>query len=368
MKNRILSIYIIILLLPAAFPCRAFAQEHNTLSIHMNKITVSNDSLRIDGRLRLPETRIASTEKLIFALSLEYEGQQLALPTIVVGGKRRLRYEQREQTVDPGLLPEVPPAVTLPANWKKAETIDIHYRTSLPYASWMQHAGLRLEQWIADCCRETRIASDLLSKDIDLDYACAPAAGQQPMPALSTRTIYRTDTVYLPQIPAEVPLCYECTVIYVDFPQGSFRVKPAFKTNRRELLKVDSLMQRLPVDPFTLSVTSYASPEGTTGANDLLAYQRMKGFTDYIRGEWILPANGRLSSTSRGEDWDGLVTLLRRTRKSYAPEVTAIIEKEKNISLRKQRLAELDNGRVWNDMLADLFPLLRRIELKIVQE
>lgn len=366
MNKRILFIYIIILLLPATFPVRAITQENKTLLIHMDKVTVGNDSLRLNGRLHIPETHIPSTGKLIFAFNLEYEGQQLELPPVVIGGKRRLRYERREQTVNPDLRPEVQPAVVLPAVWKNAETIEIRYCTSLPYASWMQHAGLRLEQWVADCCHETRIASDLLSRDIDLDYECGTKTGQPS--TVSTRTVYRTDTVYLPQTPDEVPLCLECTVVYVDFPQGSFKVKPAFKTNRRELLKVDSLMQILPVSPFTLSITSYASPEGGTGANDLLAYQRMKGFTDYIRNEWILPANGRLSSTSRGEDWDGLVILLRRTRKSYAQEVTAIIEKEKNISRRKQRLTELDNGHIWNDMLTDLFPLLRRIELKIVKE
>lgn len=364
-KSLYISIARFIFLFLPVFSGKVEAQDENKLLIRMEKIAVVDDSLRLDGLVRIPRTQIPSTGKLLFAFSLEYGGQQLELPPIVITGKRRMRYELREQTVNPGLRPEVQPAVTLPADWKKTETMDIRYQTALPYASWMQHAGLRLEQWLAGCCREERIASDLLSQDIDLDYECNPQnnrmaeAGPSPV-------IYRTDTVFLPQPPAEISLCLECTVVYIDFPQGSFNLRASYKANRRELLKVDSLMQILPATPCSLVINSYASPEGTAESNDLLAYRRMKGFTDYLRNEWTLPPNCRLSLQSRGEDWDGLLLLLNRTHKPYARKVAAIIEGHPNFAERKGLLRELDNGIVWNDMLNDLFPLLRRIELKIV--
>lgn len=366
-KSLYISIATFIILSLPVFSSKAVVQDENRLLIRMDKVAVVDDSLRLDGFFRIPRTQIPSTGKLMFTLSLEYGGQQLELPPVVIAGKRRMRYELREQTVNPDLRPEVQPAVTLPADWKKTETMDIRYRTALPYASWMQHAGLRLEQWVAGCCREERIASDLLSEDIDLDYECSPKSNRTMEMAPST-VIHRTDTVFVPQPPAAVALCLECTVVYIDFPQGSFSVRPAYKGNRRELLKVDSLMQILPAVPFSLMINSYASPEGTAESNDLLAYRRMQGFTDYLLGEWILPANCRLSPQSRGEDWDGLLLLLNRTRKPYARRVAAIIEEHPDYAERKRLLRELDNGTVWNDMLNDLFPLLRRIELKIVTE
>ena len=168
MKKKSLYLLILILVFLSVFAGKAGAQDENKLLIRMEKVAVTDDSLRLDGFFYISRTQIPSTRKLIFTLSLEYDRQQLELPSVVITGKRRLRYELREQTVNPGLRPEVFPPVILPADWIDAEIMEIRYHAVLPYASWMQHAGLRLEQWVADCCHEERIASDLLSSDIEL--------------------------------------------------------------------------------------------------------------------------------------------------------------------------------------------------------
>lgn len=373
MKRQTLHLLLTILLLP----CGLRAQNDPELLIRMEQVTVDNDSLRLEGLFHLPLANLPSAGKRIFALSLEYEGRQLDLPPVVIGGKRRLRYERREQVVNPGLRPEPAPAVTLLSGGRKPSVTEVRYQAAVPYAAWMQHAALRLEQWVSDCCHEKLVASDLLQDDIDLDYDCGPIITRQSnivvqQPATITQqppvVLHQTDTVYIEQPQEQPPLCLECTTVYIDFPQGSFRVMPGYKANRRELLKIDSLMEILPVAPFTLDIVSFASPEGTTAQNELLAYRRMKGITDYINNEWILPTNCRLSPRSQGEDWEGLLVLLRRTRKPYAATAAAIIRENTRPSERKRLLTELDGGAAWNDMLIDLFPLLRRIELKIIPE
>lgn len=118
-KSLYISIATFIILSLPVFSGKAVVQDENRLLIRMDKVAVVDDSLRLDGFFRIPRTQIPSTGKLMFTLSLEYGGQQLELPPVVIAGKRRMRYELREQTVNPDLRPEVQPAVTLPADWKK---------------------------------------------------------------------------------------------------------------------------------------------------------------------------------------------------------------------------------------------------------
>lgn len=366
MKRQTLHLLLMILLLP----CGLRAQNDPELLIRMEQVTVDNDSLRLEGLFHLPLANLPSAGKQIFALSLEYEERQLDLPPVVVGGKRRLRYERREQAVNPGLRPEPAPAVTLLSGGKKPRVTEVRYQAAVPYAAWMQHAALRLEQWVSDCCREELVASDLLVGDIDLDYNCGPVIAQQPAAIVQQPpvVVHQTDTVYIGQPQDQAPLCLECTTVYIDFPQGSSQVIPGYKANRRELLKIDSLMEIVPATPFTLEIVSFASPEGMADQNDLLAYRRMKGIAGYINDEWLLPPNCRLDPQSRGEDWEGLLVLLRRTRKPYAAAAAAIIREHIHPSGRKRLLMALEGGAAWSDMLTDLFPLLRRIELKIITE
>lgn len=351
------QLYIYLLIL-ANLTAPLAAQKNEQLTIRMDTATVVRDSLCLDGTFHIPELQLPSTGKLIFQLRLEQDTEQLELPPVIIIGKRRLRYEQREQTVSPQNTISAPAIVQIAKRKKESRTMEIAYHAAVPYASWMQHARLRLEQWLADCCHEQLLASDLLSEDIGVDYSCGETVViREP-----------GDTVYIALPAVEVPLCHKCTVIYVDFPQGSYHVDRTFEGNRRELLKVDSIMQQLPADPFIMQINSYASPEGSTPGNDLLAENRLKGFTRYLREQWRLPEEGKIETVVNGEDWEGLLTLLRLTDKSYADEVTAIIRSEPNRLNRKKELKELRHGAVWADMMADLFPLLRRIEIRIVTE
>ena len=365
-----------LMLLPAA----ALAQHEpaGQLRVSTPHSEVKGDSLRLTFTFTPAAGRVASTRKLICTPLLRAGIHELPLAPIVISGRRRWLADRRATHVDPSKQPPTPPYITLPASILTDTTRrrSWQYRASVPYASWMNHAQLCMDERSKECCVAELLGFRILNTDINLDInldgdrekkradtvLVAPPVLVSPPVVAVTAAAEKTDTLK----PAEVELCVECTVVYINFRQGKYDILPGFENNHSELAKVDSVIANLPRDKdFRLYISGYASPEGLLADNEVLARNRTEGFVNYLRRHYTLPRGCSIRSSAVGEDWEGLTKLLQKTGKPYAPSTLQIIRDYGIFDGRERKLMDMQQGNPYRDMLETLFPYLRRIEMRV---
>ena len=245
----------------------------------------------------------------------------------------------------------------------------------------MEHASLCLTQTGRDCCTEWPLADDVLTADIDLPSPCELLAEAQPVktkkvvsPAAIPDTL-RPEPA--PESVVEVPAPYKQPVAYVerrvaatlfiDYPRGSSAVDPLFSHNAVELGKVEKLLAPLLGNPYVhlkeIRITGYASPEGAYNANEALARSRSQGFKSYLtRSFGLQDYPFRVAWVA--EDWEGLRPLLKG--KPYESAALFIMDNYGIFEGRERYLMEFAGGAPYREMLRELFPKLRRIEVHII--
>lgn len=340
------------------------AQTRRPVNVTVRETALSDDSVRISLAFDFDGVVMSSTRKLVLTPVLRKGSRELALPAVVLTGKRRMRDDRRLWNVDPHSRPVPFPytIVRMPGR-KIAWTGRKRYHASVPYAAWMRDAELLLEEREVNCCDNWLLALTLLDDNLSLPDPCGG-----PQPVVAPDTIYIADVQdesITPVEPAAVPLCVECTVVYIEFAQSQYDVRPEFSRNRTELAKVDSVIAHLPKEKCVLHVCGYASPEGILLENEILARNRTESFAAYLKRNYKLPPNCSISTTSVGEDWEGLVKLLKQTGKPYAAPSLGIIGNLGVLDGREKQLMDLQRGDPYRDMLETLFPYLRRIELRV---
>lgn len=221
-------------------------------------LEVRDDSVRISLEIRASGIRIPSDESLSLIPELQQGEKQVVLPAVVLSGAERARFDRREEAVNPDRSKPLPYHVW--SGVRRGNNYLLNYQISLPYASWMQHASLRLRQISRDCCTEQLLANDVLTKDINLLSAVALPA---EAPALSPRSdagpqeqqpppaVYAPDPAYDPDpLPLRSDELQATVTVYLSYPSGrSSVVNPSWGRNREELQKVDDLLAPLLENP-----------------------------------------------------------------------------------------------------------------------
>lgn len=360
--------HLLILLLLAGSFLRLSAQMSRPVGVSVHEAVVSDDSVRFSMTFSFDGIQMNSTRKLVLTPVLRKGPKELSLPPVVLTGRRRMLDDRRAWNVNPQSCPRPFPYSILEMPGKgKPWTGKRRYQAAVPFASWMRHAELLLEEREMNCCDDWLLAFNLLDDDLNLPDPC----GDVVPVAATPDTVYIAESLVeavAPVEPEDVPLCVECTVIYIEFAQSKYDVRPDFSTNRTELAKVDSVIARLPREKCVLHICGYASPEGILFENEILARNRTESFAAYLKRNYRLPPHCTIETTSVGEDWEGLVKLLKQTGKPYAQPSLDIIDRLGVLDGRERQLMELEQGDPYRDMLETLFPYLRRIELRVRME
>ena len=173
----------------------------------------------------------------------------------------------------------------------------------------------------------------------------------------------------------EAQTCRTDTV-KVYFYQGWSRISPALKDNRRALDSIVRIVQDYSRNPgFRMQMTGWASPEGAPQFNITLSHERAAVILDYIeeRTGRPVPASA-YDIAGMGIDWKGLESsVMRDSSFRYRDEVLHIV---RNIPIwvfrngkvagsRKKALMDMDGGRVFNSLMSEVFPSLRKVDVLI---
>lgn len=377
MKNFFYILYMVFsgLLISAALSARNVAQPEEKqvpIRIVFREASVGDDdSVSLHLHVVFEDIRVPSSRSLILEPRLQGDGHTLALPAIVVSGRRRARYDARAQAVDPSA--EIPGShyyyrLVAP---KKNSRHEVDYITRIPYTSWMRNAGLSLRQISRDCCRGRVLSDEVLTADLALVPPCVKDVTGRSAQAAMAYNRYNKEIRFL--IPDDPPggLRTETVIAYLDYRQGGVRIDPDFGKNPEELAYTDSLFHRLHEAGISrfhqVMVTGYASPEGAYRHNETLARQRAEEFRAYISRRY-LPDGCPVICNSVAEDWEELRRMVAVSGKPYSKAVCFIIDNYGIFEGRENYLMQLEDGRVYRELLRDFFPYLRRVELRLTYE
>lgn len=156
---------------------------------------------------------------------------------------------------------------------------------------------------------------------------------------------------------------------YFSYPQGGWQIQRGYGGNARELERLDKFMRSSFADTLIyvrrITLTGYCSIEGSYAANEKLAHDRANGFRNYLDTEYGLARRFPVEVRYVGEDWDRLRQLVEASTLPGRAEVLAVIDNTDIFKGREKKLMDLQGGVPYNLMMAELFPLLRRVEIRV---
>ena len=155
---------------------------------------------------------------------------------------------------------------------------------------------------------------------------------------------------------------------YLSYPIGSSRVDPSFGNNPLELSALGRFLHLSLGDTLLVvrqvSLTGYCSPDGAEGFNERLSRDRARRLCDYLRQDDPFFRLYPVDVSWQGADWQGLRGLLSESVYPWGGEAARIIDSDEPYERKKLYLTALDSGRA-HEVIYNLYPLLRRVEVKI---
>ena len=207
-------------------------------------------------------------------------------------------------------------------NKGKAQTE--YYHSSVPYQSWMERSQLHLEEDMCAC-------GDLS------DMPAVPSVVRQmpidPLPLIALANVTPDPSK---------PMLNLHGSAFINFVVDRWEMKIDYMDNYRELRKITDTLDIMVQDPnitvHEIKIHGWASPESPYQHNSMLATNRAKSLTDYVRKAYNLPADVFAPAEATPENWIGLRQAVNEMSTDELPhreEILGIIDKV---------LGDLDKG------------------------
>lgn len=165
---------------------------------------------------------------------------------------------------------------------------------------------------------------------------------------------------------------------HIHFRQGYSLLDSTFADNNIRLKKLVTLLDSIVSTPLasikSVTIKGTASPEGTSLINHRLSEKRAQNARTYILDHTSL-TDSLVRTVPADVDWEMLSELVAVTDKPWRDEVLDIIAspdknttKNKTGSGRIRRLQALHKGKVWADLMRNIFPVMRNARYYIIYE
>ena len=129
---------------------------------------------------------------------------------------------------------------------------------------------------------------------------------------------------------------------YITFVVDRWEMKPDYMDNRRELRKITDTLDIMVADKNitvnTIKIHGWASPESPYEHNRMLATNRAKSLTEWLRKNYSLPATAFAPAEATPENWIGLREAVEQMSTDLLPHRQQILATIDRV------LADLDNN------------------------
>lgn len=159
---------------------------------------------------------------------------------------------------------------------------------------------------------------------------------------------------------------------YITFVVDKWDMKPDYMNNRRELRKITDTLDVMVADPNVsvrqVRIHGWASPESPYEHNKMLAENRAKSLTDYVKKQYSLPDEVFAPAEATPENWVGLRKAVEEMNDSVLPHRQQILDiigdmtlqpDPKELKIKKLYPAE------YKCLLQNVYPGLRRSDYEI---
>ena len=333
------------------------------ISINNLKTSINEAVLDIDFTLLASGLSMKCDGQLTLEFAIESDDRRLVLPVVVYSGKQRYNFERRRETLSGEYHVE---PYHIYKGVKKNKTYELDYHISIPYYTWMKHASITYCEYLHDCDGDYLNSNGLLLADLNRTEFIVPEVWA-PNSALYPNLV----SFLVPEVES-VKARASMIQLDINFPVNVTTVRPTYMNNPRELKKADSLIlalsQNQHIDIRGVNIQGYASPDGSYSNNERLARGRSQGFKTYLASNY--PSNQHIRNATTQwvpEDWDGLAILVQESNILRKDDVLSIIHNESLLPDAKD--AQLKTLQPWSSIykviLEDMYPKLRRIELRV---
>ncbi|MDR1258807.1 MAG: DUF3868 domain-containing protein [Tannerellaceae bacterium] len=350
----IAKIKMILLVGMPVMPIAAQSVFEDQISVKIQQLKQVDDSVRMVLDLDLSNLAIGTERFLqLTPVLVSPNGRELKMQHLIINGRQRHRLFMRDKVLNTQgrrRNNDTYEAIELNSDNRKV----YRYHQTVGYENWMRDAQLNIVSDLCGCAgNKPQIISEKVANRIIID-------GAQAYRAIPNVAYIR------PEVEA-VKARSESSDVFLDFPVAQVEINPSYGSNPRELAKIESVIRELRSDANLqvtgTTITGFASPEGNVMNNNQLALGRAEALRNYLSMRGVIPANLYRIGVG-GEDWN---TLARMVQNSYIEPKGAILSIIQAYSgeMRKDRLRVLGGGAVYQRLLQEYYPRLRRVVSRI---
>ena len=224
-----------------------------------------------------------------------------------------------------------------------------NYESQVPLKRWMTSATLGVKRSIVGCaCEKEGGDTDLIQTVLFQEPQVLRRLPEYAPTEISRRWDIGQD---------ELEIVFKVSKVEID--SSIFDNEVTFE---KILETVDKIYSNPLYRIEKLHVAGYASPEGPEGFNKWLGINRAKALINYIinqRPEYGLTEEN-FEIHNGEENWVGLNKVLAESEMVHKEEVIRIIDDSRLTAVaKKNAIRALYNGKVWADMLNEIYPKLR---------
>lgn len=312
---------------------------------------IRNENMTHDGKnvtvtfeVDTDKSDIPSRRKEV-VLPYIYNGKDtLFLDAVEVYGKGRFKRERQENAINGDKTWE------LTGNQILKNDGVYSYRSESPLKRWMTSANLGIRRQMVGCACEGDKSDENLAEGVALfkEPQVQRRTPQFVLTDASERWDFGQD---------ELEIIFKVSKIDIDHTLFNNQV-----TFTKLLAAVDKIFENPKYKLDKIEVSGYASPEGPASFNNWLGENRAKALINYVidqRPQYGLTMDN-FSIINGDENWAGLKKLLAESKVDRKEEVIAVIDNG-NLSNVKKKAAikAMDGGKVWKEMLEQIYPYLR---------
>lgn len=225
------------------------------------------------------------------------------------------------------------------------------YTAQVPLKRWMKSANLGIRRQLVGCACEEDLEDENLAENVELfeepqlpprripDYVIVDAGREWDFGQDELEIIFKVSKIEI-----------DSTVFNNEITFGKI-LEAVDKIHSNPHYKIDKI-----------EVAGYASPEGRPRFNKWLGENRAKALINYIishRPEYELSMED-FRIVNGEENWQGLRRILSQSDMEQKDDVIAVIDDETLSGEQKKiKIKSMDRGKVWKQMLKDIYPHLR---------
>ena len=212
-----------------------------------NEVKEINDSLQVYFKVNIRAGAVSDCSAMYITPQLLSGESIIEFPYILVSGNKKYNLMERWESLNKYRSQSNTPYTTIIAK-ENTDTL-LSYNYKVPYEMWMDSARFVIRQETIGCRNENHLFTFLMNNKV----------------TLKPYTPYEVNTLVAYIVPKEELKIRKIQgQAYLDFPVGQSVIRPDYRRNPEELLKIDEMLSGVINDPDvrikSLFIEGYASP------------------------------------------------------------------------------------------------------------